>query len=181
MLAQRLVWTYRDNLLERNGAVSLVYRLHPTSIASPDMKQHGPWQIVKQHLVHSDPWTRVRQDDVIRPDGQLGTYTVIDLKPGVSVLAADDRDNVYLTEEFHYGVGCVTIETVSGGIEADEDALTTAQRELQEELGIEAASGSTWEFVTRSQPTSSRPRDCSWPASSRLAIRRRKALSRSAV
>ena len=102
------------------------------------MKQHGPWQIVKQHLVHSDPWTRVRQDDVIRPDGQLGTYTVIDLKPGVSVLAADDRDNVYLTEEFHYGVGCVTIETVSGGIEPDEDALTTARRELQEELGIEA-------------------------------------------
>ena len=52
------------------------------------------------------------------------------------MLAIDDDQQVYLTQEFHYGVGRVTTETVSGGIEAGEDALETAQRELQEELGI---------------------------------------------
>ena len=46
-----------------------------------------------------------------------------------------------MTEEFHYGVGRTTIEAVSGGIEPGEDALLTAQRELREEIGIEAA---TW-------------------------------------
>jgi ADP-ribose pyrophosphatase len=102
------------------------------------MKPHGPWQIVTQHVVYSDPWIRVRKDDVIRPDGQPGTHSVIDLKPGVSVLAIDHDGAVYLTEEFHYGVGRVTVEAVSGGIEPDEDPLTTAQRELREELGIEA-------------------------------------------
>jgi ADP-ribose pyrophosphatase len=61
------------------------------------------------------------------------------LKPGVSVLALDEQQNVYLTEEFHYGVGRVTLEVVSGGCEATEDPLCTAQRELQEELGITAA------------------------------------------
>lgn len=102
------------------------------------MKSHGPWQIVAEKQAYSDPWVQVRKDDVIRPDGQPGTYTVVNVKPGVSVLALDDDYHVYLTEEFHYGVGRVTIETVSGGIEPDEGALATARRELQEELGIEA-------------------------------------------
>jgi len=60
------------------------------------------------------------------------------LKPGVCVLA-QDNGIVYLTEEFHYGVGRTTIEAVSGGIEEGEDALFTAKRELREELGIQAS------------------------------------------
>jgi ADP-ribose pyrophosphatase len=100
------------------------------------MKQHGPWQIVHEELVYADPWIRVRKDDVIRPDGRPGIHTVINLKPGVSVLALDEERNAYLTEEFHYGVGRVTLEVVSGGCEATEDPLCSAQRELQEELGI---------------------------------------------
>ena len=104
------------------------------------MKSHGPWQIVDSNDIYTDPWIRVRCDDVIRPDGQPGTYSVVDLKPGVSVLAMDRHANVYLTEEFHYAVGRVTLEVVSGGIDGDEDALQTARRELQEEIGITADS-----------------------------------------
>lgn len=74
----------------------------------------------------------------MRPDGEPGTYAVVNLKHGVSVLAMDDQQNVYLTQEFHYGVGSVTLEVVSGGIDPDEDPLAAAQRELQEEIGIEA-------------------------------------------
>jgi ADP-ribose pyrophosphatase len=103
------------------------------------MRQHGPWQIVKSAEVYRDPWIAVRKDDVIRPDGKPGTHSVVTLKSGVTVLAMDDADNVFLTEEFHYGVGRVTIEAVSGGIEPGENPLETAQRELREELGIEAA------------------------------------------
>jgi ADP-ribose pyrophosphatase len=102
------------------------------------LKQHGPWKIVQSHAIYADPWISVRKDDVVRPDGQPGTHSVVQLKPGVCVLALGDSANVFLTEEFHYGVGRTTLEAVSGGIEPDEDALSTAQRELQEEIGIEA-------------------------------------------
>lgn len=105
---------------------------------SSPIRQHGPWQIVASREVYCDPWIRLRRDEVIRPDSKPGSYSVVDLKPGVSVLAIDDEDNVYLTEEFHYGVGRVTIEAVSGGIDADEDAFAAAKRELHEELGIRA-------------------------------------------
>lgn len=99
---------------------------------------HGPWKIHQSSDVYVDPWLKLRRDEVTRPDGMPGTYCVVEIKPGVSVLALDDDGNVFLTEEFHYAVGRETLETVSGGIEPGEDALTTAKRELKEEIGITA-------------------------------------------
>ena len=103
------------------------------------MQQHGPWKIVSTREVYRDPWITVVRDEVVRPDGDPGSYCVIHIKPGVSVLAMDDDRRVYLTEEFHYAVGSETIELVSGGIDTAEDSLAAAKRELREELGIKAA------------------------------------------
>ena len=103
------------------------------------MTERGPWKIVQTREIYRDPWIAVQVDDVIRPDGKPGIHSIIHIKPGVCVLAMDVERNVYLTEEFHYGVGRVTIEGVSGGCETGEEPLTTAQRELREELGIVAA------------------------------------------
>jgi ADP-ribose pyrophosphatase len=100
---------------------------------------HGPWTILQSREVYKDPWLEVRKDDVIRPDGAPGTHSVVYLKQGVSVLLMDDDEFVYLTDEFHYGVGRNTLEVVSGGIEAGEDPLEGARREALEELGISAA------------------------------------------
>ena len=99
---------------------------------------HGSWQILARKEIYRDAWIALDRDEVIRPDGQPGTHCILHLKPGVSVLPFDDQGMVYLTEEFHYGVGRVTVEVVSGGIEPDEQAEVTARRELQEELGITA-------------------------------------------
>jgi ADP-ribose pyrophosphatase len=100
------------------------------------MKQHGPWKIVESNQVYQDPWVTLRRDEVIRPDGDAGSYVVVNLKPGICVLAMDEGQNVYLTREFHYGVGRITVECVSGGIEVGEDPQLSARRELEEELGI---------------------------------------------
>ena len=102
------------------------------------MRAHGPWTIVESHPVYSDPWIDVRKDDVIRPDGKPGTYSVVAVRRGVTVIALDEDNVLHLTEEFHYAVGRVTLEGVSGGTEHGEEPLQTARRELAEELGIEA-------------------------------------------
>lgn len=103
------------------------------------MKPHGPWQIVGSREVYRDPWIDVQRDEVIRPDGRPGTHCIVRMKPGVSVLPLDADGMVYLTDEFHYGIGHQAIEVVSGGIETGDDPLATAQRELAEELGIWAS------------------------------------------
>jgi ADP-ribose pyrophosphatase len=103
------------------------------------VQPHGPWQILRSNDIYRDPWIEVRCDDVIRPDGREGTHVVVQMKPGVCVVALDEEGFVHLTGEFHYGIGRDSIEGVSGGIEPGEVALETAQRELEEELGLKAA------------------------------------------
>lgn len=113
------------------------------------MKDHGPWKIKSTEQMYADPFVKLDVDQVIRPDGKDGQHVVVHIKPGVCVLAVDDEQQVYLTKEFHYAVGRDSIEAVSGGVEPDEDADLTAQRELQEELGVVAKK---WTFLTTVDP-----------------------------
>ena len=99
---------------------------------------YGPWKINSRSVVYKDQWLKVTRDEVTRPDGSPGTYCISHMKAGVCVLALDADGNCHLTEEFHYAVGEVTIECVSGGIDGNENPLATARRELEEELGLVA-------------------------------------------
>ncbi|MCA9084274.1 MAG: NUDIX hydrolase [Planctomycetaceae bacterium] len=112
---------------------------------------HGPWRILQTDQVYQDPWLSVRRDEVLRPDGLPGTHSVVTIKPGICVLPWQN-DEVFLTEEFHYGVGRTTIEAVSGGRDDNEDPLPCAQRELTEELGIVAGQ---WTRLTTVDPFTS--------------------------
>jgi len=102
------------------------------------MKQHGPWKIKSSEVKYKNPWMEVREDQVIRPDGKDGIYGTISVLSGSSVLPIDEEGNVYLSQEFHYGVGQETIEVVAGGLDKDESPLDCAKRELEEEAGISA-------------------------------------------
>lgn len=101
-------------------------------------KKKGPWTIIATKTVYKTPWISLIEDEVIKPNGQKGTFSTIDIKPGVSILPLDEKGNVYLTLEFHYGVARELIEAVSGGIDKNETPLEAAKRELQEELGFKA-------------------------------------------
>ncbi len=117
-------------------------------MSNPPYK-HGPWTVQATNSVYRDPWIAVTRDEVIRPDGQPGSYSTVQLKSGVCVVALDENDQVHLTKEFHYAVGRDTLEGVSGGMEENETPKTAARRELQEELGLTAA---TWEHLGRIDP-----------------------------
>lgn len=100
----------------------------------------GPWQVEASSQKYKNDWLEVTEDKVIRPNGEPGTFATVKLKPGVSILAIGDDDEVYLTSEYRYAIEQKSIEVVSGATEADETPETAARRELREELGIEAGS-----------------------------------------
>jgi ADP-ribose pyrophosphatase len=116
------------------------------------MRKNGPWQVHATREVYRDPWMTVEQDRVTRPDGRPGTFCLVHIKPGVTVLALDDTGRVHLAEEFRYAVGRRTLEAVSGGIDDGEAPEAAARRELKEELGIEAAE---WTDLGRTDPFTS--------------------------
>ena len=101
-------------------------------------KKNGDFIIKKTIRKYKNPWIEVIEDQVIRSDGKPGIFGVVDMGSGVSVLPMNEKGFVYLTEEFHYAIGKVDIEVVSGGKDKGESFLSAAKRELKEELGIEA-------------------------------------------
>lgn len=101
-------------------------------------EKRGPWTKLKSRIVYKNPWITVHEDAVITPGGTRGIYGVIDIGSGASVIAMDDKQNVYLTKEYHYPIGKATLEAVSGAADGKERPLVNAKRELKEEAGITA-------------------------------------------
>jgi ADP-ribose pyrophosphatase len=103
-----------------------------------NMRENGPWKIKNTTARYRSELIELYEDDVIKPNGEPGTYAVARIKPGVSVLPLDDEGNIYLAKDFRYAVGRETLEAVAGGIDEGEPEPDAARRELKEELGIEA-------------------------------------------
>ncbi len=106
-----------------------------------DMGTRNPWKTISSRKVYSNPWMSVREDQVIRPDGQNGIYGVIDTRTATGVVALTPEHEVYLVGQYRYPTDVYSWEIVQGGVEEDEDPLTACKRELQEEAGLIAE---TW-------------------------------------
>ncbi|MBM7505626.1 NUDIX domain-containing protein [Agromyces aurantiacus] len=105
------------------------------------------WPIREQRLVYENPWIRVVEDRVVRPDGGDGVYGVVELRnTAVFVVALTDDDEVVLVTLDRHTVGA-SVEVPAGGADGD-DPLVAAQRELLEETGLEAAH---WREIGRMQ------------------------------
>lgn len=98
----------------------------------------NPFTLISTREVYTNPWIQVREDSVIRPGGKEGIFGVVTAKDGSTVIALDDENNIYITNEFHYAIAEQKIELISGWRDEWESYLQCAQRELREEAGIEA-------------------------------------------
>lgn len=81
---------------------------------------------------------RVREDKVLLPNGKTGTREVVEHPGGVGILALDG-DEVLLVKQFRYAFSRILTEIPAGKREKGEEPFVTAQRELKEEIGAEAA------------------------------------------
>lgn len=106
----------------------------------PDMQpreQHG-WRVTASRTGYENPWIRVREDDVVRPDGTPGLYGVVELRrPAVFVVALTDDDEVLMVSLYRYATQVMSLEVPSGGAD-DDEPLDAARRELFEETGYTA-------------------------------------------
>jgi 8-oxo-dGTP pyrophosphatase MutT (NUDIX family) len=102
-----------------------------------DMNNDNPWKTLSSKIVYQNPWIKVREDAVVRPDGSDGIYGVMESKDSVMVVVLNDKNEVFLIRTFSYPVLSWSWELPGGGGEG-EDAEIASRRELIEETGIRA-------------------------------------------
>ncbi len=105
----------------------------------------NPWKTKSSRIAYENAWIRVREDQVLRPDGAPGIYGVIEIRPSVGVVAIDEEDRVVLVGQWRYSVNRYSWEVPRGGSQPGEkNMLDVAKRELAEEAGVRAAH---WEVL----------------------------------
>ncbi len=105
--------------------------------------KRNPWKTLHSRIAYQNPWLRVREDQVIRPDGGPGIYGVVEIRPSVGILAFNAEGELAIVGQWRYALERYSYEIVRGGsAEGETDMLAAAQRELREEIGVEATN---WE------------------------------------
>lgn len=99
----------------------------------------NPWRRLSSRNVYDNAWISLREDQVVRPNGEHGIYGVMHFKNvAVGVLAIED-EYIYLVGQYRYPLDKYSWEIPEGGCPEGEDLLRAAQRELEEETGLRAA------------------------------------------
>ena len=74
----------------------------------------------------------------MHPNGEAGEHGVV-ITPSASAAVVLDGDDVVLARQARYAIDRMVLEIVKGGAEPGEAPRAAAERELREELGLEAA------------------------------------------
>ena len=97
------------------------------------------WRRVATRRIYESPWSALREDTIVFPNGEQSTYSVFELGACVGVLPLLDDDRVLLVRQYRYIGDHFPWEMPSGAIDAGESPEQAAQRELIEEAGYHAA------------------------------------------
>ena len=92
---------------------------------------------ISSKLAYQNPYYKVWEDDIVRPNGKEGKYYWIETLPAVFVIPLTDKMETFLVSQYRYPVQEYCLEVVAGGTDG-ENPLSAAKRELWEETGLRA-------------------------------------------
>ncbi len=100
----------------------------------------GVWRVVaRRSVANREPWLHLWEEDVQLPDGRvIPGFNIIEMPDAVIIVAVTDDGRVIVERAYKHGPRRVCLGLPAGYIEAGEEPLLAAQRELREETGYEA-------------------------------------------
>ncbi len=101
------------------------------------------WKRLSTEYLIERPWLTARRDKVELPDGRImDEYYVLEYPTWVNVIAVTKDEKMILVRQYRHALERTCFEIVAGVVEANEDPLNAARRELLEETGY---SGGEWQ------------------------------------
>lgn len=103
------------------------------------MKDVPSIRTLSSREIYRNRWMRLREDEILRSNGQKGIYSVAEKDDAAIILPIED-DRIWLVEQFRYTIQQRALELPQGSWEqtaADPEDL--ARGELREETGLHAA------------------------------------------
>lgn len=97
-------------------------------------------------LIYENPWIRIREDDVVFPNGINSIYSTVEYVSGEGggwVVALDEENNIILVNQYRYPIDRFSLEIPGGHTEKWEKLIDAMKREFIEETWYE----SVWEEV----------------------------------
>lgn len=99
----------------------------------------SPFRRRSRRLVYDNPWIRVDEHAVIKPNGEDGIYGVVGFKNlAIGILPIDAEGRTWLVGQHRFPLGRYSWEIPEGGGPLAEPPLEAARRELAEETGLRA-------------------------------------------
>ena len=107
---------------------------------NPDKSDPSPTiTTLSSREVYRNHWMRVREDEILRGNGEKGIYGVVE-KHDAAIILPIDGDRIWLVDQFRYTIGERALELPQGGWEMEvENPEELARGELREETGMDAA------------------------------------------
>ncbi len=94
------------------------------------------WPRSSSRLDRSFRIFNLRMDRSVSPrTGEEHDFVVLESVPWVNVIALTDREEAVLIRQFRHGIREVTLEIPGGMVDAGDEPLAAAKRELLEETG----------------------------------------------